>query len=102
MSPGWLQGISHAKHSREELSTQNNKCRGPEQESNWQAQGRNATSGKESYGKPRQHIKKQRHHFAKKGLYSQIHGFSSSHVQLWEKTLMLGKIEGKGEVGSRE
>ena len=28
----------------------------------------------------RQHIKKQRHHFANKGLYSQSYGFSSSHV----------------------
>ena len=26
---------------------------------------------KESYEKPRQHIKKQRHHFSNKGLYSQ-------------------------------
>ena len=28
--------------------------------------------------------KKQRHHFADKGLYSQSYGFSSSHVQMWE------------------
>ena len=35
---------------------------------------------KESYDKPRQHIKKQRHHFANKGPSSQSHGFSSSHV----------------------
>ena len=28
------------------------------------------------------HIKKQRHHFADKGLYSQSYGFSSSHVQM--------------------
>ena len=27
-----------------------------------------------------QHIKKQRHHFADKGPYSQSYGFSSSHV----------------------
>ena len=33
-----------------------------------------------SYDKPRQHIKKQRHHFADKGLYSQSYGFSSGHV----------------------
>ena len=33
-----------------------------------------------SYDKPRQHIKKQKHHFADKGLYSQRYGFSSSHV----------------------
>ena len=30
---------------------------------------------KESYDKPRQHIKKQRHHFANKGLPSQSYGF---------------------------
>ena len=35
---------------------------------------------KSSYDKPRQHIKKQRHHFADKGLHSQSYGFSSSHV----------------------
>ena len=35
---------------------------------------------KKSYDKPRQHIKKQRHHFADKGWYSQSYSFSSSHV----------------------
>ena len=35
---------------------------------------------KKSYDKPRHHIKKQRHHLADKGLYSQSYGFSSSHV----------------------
>ena len=39
---------------------------------------------KESYDKPRQHIKKQRHHFADTGPYSQSYGFSSSHIQMWE------------------
>ena len=39
---------------------------------------------KKSYNKPRQHIKKQRHHFTDKSLYSQSYGFSSSHVQMWE------------------
>ena len=34
--------------------------------------------------KPRQHIKKQRHYFADKGLSSQNYGFSSSHVWMWE------------------
>ena len=38
----------------------------------------------ESYDKPRRRIKKQRHHFADKGLYRQSYGFSSSHVQMWE------------------
>ena len=33
-----------------------------------------------SYNKPRQYIKKQRHHFANKGLYGQSYGFSSSRV----------------------
>ena len=35
---------------------------------------------KKSYDQPRQHIKKQMHYFAKKGLFSQSYGFSSSHV----------------------
>jgi len=39
---------------------------------------------KKSYDKPRQHIKKQRHHFADKCSSSQSYGFSSSHVQTWE------------------
>ena len=34
--------------------------------------------------KPRQHIKKKRHHFTKKHPYSQSYGFSSSHVWMWE------------------
>ena len=34
--------------------------------------------------KPRQHIKKQRHHFANEDLYGWIYGFSRSHVQMWE------------------
>ena len=33
-----------------------------------------------SYDQPRQHIKKQRHYFANKGLSSQGYGFFSSHV----------------------
>ena len=37
-----------------------------------------------SYDKSRQHIKKQRHQFADKGLYSQSCGFSSSHVWMLE------------------
>ena len=39
---------------------------------------------KKSYEQPRQHIKKQRHYFANKGLTSQRYGFSSSHVWMWE------------------
>ena len=39
---------------------------------------------KESYDKLRQHIKKQRHHFPDRGLYSQKYGFSFSHVWMWE------------------
>ena len=41
-------------------------------------------SRKESYDKLRQHIKKQRHHFADKSPYSQTYGFSSRHVQIWK------------------
>ena len=39
---------------------------------------------KNSYDKSRQHIKKQTHHFADKGLFSQFYGYSSSHVWMWE------------------
>ena len=39
---------------------------------------------KKSYDKPRQYIKKQRHHFANKVPDSQSYGFSSSHVQMCE------------------
>ena len=39
---------------------------------------------KKSYDQPRQHIKKQRHYFAIKGLSSQSYGFSSSHAWMWE------------------
>ena len=39
---------------------------------------------KKSYDQPRQHIKKQRHYFANKGLSSQSYGFSSSCVWMWE------------------
>ena len=45
---------------------------------------------KESYDKPRQRIKKQRHYFANKHPYSQSYGFLSSHVGLWH----LGHKEG--------
>ena len=39
---------------------------------------------KKSYGKPKQHIKKQGHYFASKCAYSQSYGFSISHVWMWE------------------
>ena len=39
---------------------------------------------KKSYDKPRECIKKQRHYFADKSLYSQRYGFPSSHVWIWE------------------
>jgi len=45
------------------------------------------TPWKESYGQPRQHIKKQRHYFANKGpsqSWTLTTGFSSSHVWMWE------------------
>ena len=44
----------------------------------------------ERYDKPRQRLKKQRHHFADKGEYSQSYGFSSSHVWMWELDLKEG------------
>ena len=39
---------------------------------------------KESYDKPRHHIKKQRYHLANKGPDTQSYSFSSSHVQMCE------------------
>ena len=42
------------------------------------------TPWKESYDQPRQHIKKQRHYFASKGLSSQGYGSSSGHEWMWE------------------
>ena len=45
---------------------------------------KDATPWKESYDQPRQHIKKQRHYFANKGLSSQGCGFFRSHVWMWE------------------
>ena len=39
---------------------------------------------KKSYDLPRQHIQKQRHYFANKGLSSQSSGFSSNHVWMWD------------------
>ena len=41
---------------------------------------KDATPWKKRYDQPRQHIKKQRHYFANKGLSSQGYGFSSGHV----------------------
>ena len=38
----------------------------------------------ESYDQPRQHIKKQKHHFVNKGPSSQGYGFSSGHVWKWK------------------
>ena len=45
---------------------------------------KDACPWKESNYKPRQGFKRQRHHFANKGLYSQSYGFSSSPLQMWE------------------
>ena len=39
----------------------------------------------ENYDQPNQHIKKQRHHFADKGTYSQSYGFSISPVWMDNK-----------------
>ena len=45
---------------------------------------KDAYSWKKSYNQPRQHIKKQRHYSADKGLFSQGYVFSSSPVWMWE------------------
>ena len=41
-------------------------------------------SWKKSYDQPSQHIKKQRHYFANKGLSNQRYSFPSSRVWMWE------------------
>ena len=53
-----------------------------------------ASSLEEKLDQPRQHIKKQRHHFANKGPSSQSYGFSSSYVWMWDldhKTVWVSK-----------
>ena len=44
-------------------------------------------SWKKRYDKTRQHVKKQRHHFAEKCLFGKSYGFSSSHVQIKSWTI---------------
>ena len=41
---------------------------------------KDAYSLEENYDQPRQHIKKQRHHFVYKGPFGQNYVFSTSHV----------------------
>ena len=50
------------------------------------------TPWKNSFDKPRQCMKKQRHHFADKGLNSQSYGFSCSHVWMWELNQTEGRV----------
>ena len=45
---------------------------------------KDACSLEGKFDQPRQHIKKQRHYFADKGISSQGCGFSSGHVWMWE------------------
>ena len=50
--------------------------------------------GRKAMTKHRQHIKKQRHYFADKGLYSQNYGFSSKQGHMpknWESWIVLEK-----------
>ena len=49
------------------------------------------TPWKESYDQLRQHIQKERHYFANKGLSSQGYGFSSSHE--WCESWIIKKVE---------
>ena len=50
----------------------------------WSHEIKTLAPWKKSYNQPGQHIKKQKHYFANKGLSSQSYGFSSSHVWMWE------------------
>ena len=49
---------------------------------------------KKNYEQPRQHIKKQRHYFADKGLSSQSYGCSSSHVLFSTKKAECQRMDG--------
>ena len=46
---------------------------------------KDVSSLEEKLWQPRQHIKKQKHYFANKGLSSQSYGFSGSHVWMIHK-----------------
>jgi len=50
---------------------------------------------KQSYNKPRQCIKKQRHHFANKGPCSQSYGFSSIHIWIDIRIWTIKKSESR-------
>ena len=50
----------------------------------WWLTAKMLTPWKKSYDQPRQHIKKQKHHFVERDPYSQSYGFSSSHVWMRE------------------
>ena len=54
---------------------------------------KDACSLEEKLWPTRQHIKKQRHYFANKGPSSQSHGFSNSHVWMWELDYNYKKAE---------
>ena len=47
---------------------------------------------------PRQHVKKQRHYFTDNGLSTQMYGFSSSHVWMWELDHKESWIDDKEEL----
>ena len=74
-----IQGKSGSSNRFYFLGLQNH-CRRWLQSWNWKT----LAPWKERSDKPSQCIKKQRHHFADKGLSSQSYGFSSSHVWMWE------------------
>ena len=72
----WQIDVRKWKQSQTLFSRLQNHC----QPWNWKT----LAPWKKSYDKSRQHIKKQRHHFADRGLYSQSYGFPSSHIWMWE------------------
>ena len=76
----WQIDVRKWKQSQTLFSGLQNHCGWWLQPWNWKT----LAPWKKRYDKSRQHIKKQRHHFADRGLYSQSYGFPSSHIWMWE------------------
>ena len=79
----YLDAVRQCRHSMSGYLNQTCLCGRIENHCGWLLQPQNSNTlapWKKSYDQHREHIKKQRHHFDNKGLYSQSYDFSCSHV----------------------